>query len=132
MTPLLHRFGHSPAMVLPAVVLSILAGASAVAAGSFDGTYSGSTKISGSANSACAADGSRVQMTVIDGKVSYNHFSTILTGTVEPDGSFTASGRNMRYKPPVVQSISGHISSNGAEADSATAACNYHITFRKL
>jgi hypothetical protein len=71
-------------------------------------------------------------MTIIDGKVSYNHFGTILTGTVAPDGSFSASGMNMRYKPPASQSMSGHISSTGAEADTGTTTCPYHLTFRKL
>jgi hypothetical protein len=127
-----QRLGRSHALAFTAAALSIFAAASALAESPFDGTYSGSTMLTGAASPVCAKNGTPVQMTVIDGKVSYNHFGTILTGTVAPDGSFTASGMNMRYKPPASQSMSGHISGTSAEAETGTSICPYHLTFRKL
>jgi hypothetical protein len=127
-----QRFGRPHALVFTAAALSLFAAASALAASPFDGTYSGTTRLTGPASSTCAKNGTPVQMTVIDGKVSYNHFGSILTGTVASDGSFTASGMNMRYHPPASQSISGHMSSTGAEGDTGTTTCPYHVTFNKL
>jgi len=130
--PLLDWFSRPHALLFPAVALSVFAAGSTLAAGPFDGTYSGSTKIITASDPRCAKDGSRVQMTVIDGQVSYNHFDVILKGSVAPDGSFTASGMNTRYRPAVSQSISGHITGTTAEGDIGTSLCSYHVTFRKL
>jgi hypothetical protein len=127
-----QRFGRSHTLGFAAAALSLLAASSTLAASPFDGTYSGRTMLTGAASSVCAKNGTPVQMTVIDGKVSYNHFGTILTGTVGADGSFSASGMNMRYKPPAQQSMSGRISGTSAEADTGTTTCPYHLTFRKL
>jgi len=112
--------------------MSIFAATSTRAAGPFDGTYNGTTQQVGGLNSpSCASNGSRVQITVADNALTYNHFGSKLTGTVAANGSFTASGTNLRYKPPVVQSITGTISGGSIDADTGASGCQYHVSFKK-
>ena len=127
-TPL---FARPIALTVLLLVLFPVAAGTTAAAGPYDGTYRGRTQISGVSRPDCAKDGSAVEMTVADGKVSYNHFGSVLTGAVARDGSFSASGMNLRYKTPTMQSISGQISGAGAEADTKASGCAYHVKFAK-
>jgi hypothetical protein len=118
-------------LIATSVSLSVSMPNSAAAAGPFDGTYGGTLSLE-MGNPQCA-QAAHVQMTVTDSKLEYHHFSNAtIIATVGPDGSFSGSGPNLRYRPPVSQSLTGTIAAGKIEAVTEASGCRYHLSLKRL
>jgi hypothetical protein len=92
----------------------------------FDGQYVGELVLAGIASGNCMQppSGALYPLTIAGGQVRFKYvprFDTVLTGKVEPNGSFTA-GR--RLKNGWV-TMTGHIDGHRLTADIVSPSCNY-------
>ncbi len=115
-----------------AALLVLLLPAAAVAAGSFDGKYSGPRTVLRGSPPICAAAGNTT-WTVTDSRITLPFLSTSVSAEVGPDGSFQT---NFRYQVagkgvPGNGTLKGQITGGTLTADFETMACQTHYALKK-
>jgi len=104
-----------------------------IAAGGWDGNYSGNLTLVGNGATPCAK-AALVQMNIAGGVLTYHHFSNAtFTATVQPDGSFKDTRQNLYggSRTMTVQTLTGQISGTTITADSNSQYCNYHLVLHR-
>ncbi len=114
-----------------AIALWVSSVAVAIAAGPFDGTYSGENTLVRGGPPVCSP-AHRISWTVADNHFKAGWFSsTTLDATVAPDGSFNASAMYNYGRQSSRAILSGRISNGVLEADIESTGCKYHYSLKK-
>jgi hypothetical protein len=97
----------------------------------FDGQYVGELVLAGIADGNCMQppSGASYPLTITGGQIRFKYvprFDTILTGKVEPNGTFRA-GRQLRHG---FVTMTGHIEGRNLTADIVSPSCNYTFKVR--
>jgi hypothetical protein len=103
----------------------------ALAAGPFDGTYSGQTKRERGDTSICGAETGHASVTVADSRFSYvwnPQFHVVVTSTVGPDGA--VSGSQLWGKGNMVR-VTGRLSGDTLDMVFDSTYCARHYTLKK-
>jgi len=109
------------------------AAASAVAAGSFDGTYRGTQKTIRTNNS---SDCTRIDQDHMSLTVQDNHFIrhwgvVTFDVTIAADGTFTSNEVTGAQRKLRAAQMTGKITGNNLEADIGTDLCAGHLSLKK-
>lgn len=117
---------------LSAALLSWAVAVPAHAAGPFDGTYAGRGQLAPGGNFNCPTEYGGRQVTIVDGAFSFKH-NTILTidAKVAPDGTISGSGYAATMRGGGTQTLSGKVSGDTIEMDTANDRCTFHVTMKK-
>jgi hypothetical protein len=112
--------------------LLVLLPATTMAAGSFDGKYSGPRTVLRGAPPTCPAEGN-TSWSVTDSRITLPFFATSVSADVGPDGSFQTSFRYQLSGRGVQGngSLKGQISGVTLTADFETGACQMHYVLKK-
>jgi hypothetical protein len=121
----------SPRMIPRFVLIPVAA--VIIAAGGWDGNYSGRLTLVGDGAMACSK-AAPVQMNIAGGVLTYHHFSNAtFTATVQSDGSFKDTQHNLYggSRTMIVQTLTGQISGTTITADANSQYCNYHLVLHR-
>jgi hypothetical protein len=124
---------HRPKIVFASMACLTLALAfPAAAAGSFDGTYKGTQRVTRSNNSqACDSLTKDMVLVVRDNHFNRGWYETVIGIDVTPDGTFHQTQMITVGRRQAVVQVNGKISGASFEADIGTDACTAHLSLTK-
>jgi hypothetical protein len=114
-------------LAMPLVVLPV---AVALAAGAFDGTYSGPNSLLRGEPPTCVA-ARTVTWTVADGRVSIKYGNVPIAAEIGADGAFRANAVYQAGRTNANATMQGRIAGGALEADIESYACKYHYSLKK-
>ena len=122
-------------MILRALNVAVCAGIGAaggvMAAGLYDGTYSGTERVVAFNNfQGCSRSDPpmNIKVTVRDDNFAKSDAGAILHVVVDADGSFYATGLGSNFQ---IREIRGRIVDNALEADVGSARCTRHLSLKR-
>jgi hypothetical protein len=120
-------------LILSLTCLGLMLAGSAGAAGSFDGTYKGTQRVTRSNNSQQCESLTKDNMVVV---IRDNHFNrgwyeTVIGIDVSPDGTFHQTQMITVGRRQAVVQVNGKITGASFEGDIGTDACAAHLSLTK-
>jgi hypothetical protein len=120
------------------ICLCLAAASNAMAAGEFDGAYTGTYTVLPGSSPICGPI--IAKMIISDNKVTYAHTPVtattpiaIIVADISGDGSFHGSGvRRTSFGERGILELSGKVTAGGIEADTWAARCQYHLSLKKI
>jgi hypothetical protein len=126
-----ERRGH---LTLVLICLCLVGSRTALTAGEFDGTYTGTFVILPWSHPICGPLTPKI--VIVDVKLTYAHTASIGTlaiviTDVSSDGSFHGTAPRLQRPGEEVQNLTGTVTVSGIEADTWTPRCMYHLSLKK-